>query len=358
MARFTNVAVPATTRGAREMARIPMTMALTAASVLRFVEAQGQPIDGLLAGVGLQRSRVADAKARIPFSQQVALLEAAAALFGDDCFGIRCGATFDPSRGGLYLYILVNSPNLGASVDNIRRYMYIHNEGTTVERQDEGDQVRLCYDILDPAASASVQQIGLAFSSFLCFARARTGLRLMPDDVQVVHPPHTNPCRARQLLGAPIHYGMSRNVIAFPASWMSLPLSGADVQLLSVLTEYADLVLAERRRHVDLVDQVQDWIIKQLPTGRLDAEAAARAFGMSARTLARRLAVNKTSFSQLVEDMRGQLARHYVADPSLSLTSIAFLLGYADPSSFSKAFKNRFGVPPQRYRAERGRVAA
>jgi AraC-like DNA-binding protein len=340
------------------MARVPMISTVTAAAVVRFIEERGGPADRIVADAGLARSRFADPKAQIPFVRHVALIEAAASHMGDELFGIRFGNTIDPSSGGLYLYILFNSPTLGASIDNIGRYMYIHNEGTAVETFEEGDLFGLRYHITDRRAVGSTQQIGVAFAAFLRFARVQTGLRLTPERVEVVHAPHKDPSEAQRLLGAPISYHMPRNAILFPRSWLDLPVGSADTNLLSILTDYGDQVLSERRRGLDIVDQVEDWIVKRLPTGRVDIESAARDFGMSGRTLSRRLADNKTTFSQLVEDLRAQLAQRYVGDPSLSLTSIAYLLGYADPTSFSKAFKNRYGSPPQRYRTERTGAAA
>lgn len=331
-----------------------MISAVTAAAAVRFIEEKGGPADQIIADAGLTRSRFADPKKQqIPFVRHVALIEAAASHMGDDCFGLRFGNSIKPSNGGLYLYILINSPTLGVSIDNIGRYMYIHNEGTAVDTFDEGDLFELHYHITDRRAAGSTQQIGVAFASFLQFARMQSGRRLTPERVEVMHAPHKDPSEAQRLLGAPIRYQMPRNAIVFPRAWLDLPVGTADTNLLSILTEYADRVLSERRRGLDLVDQVEDWIVKRLPTGRVDIESAARDFGMSGRTLSRRLADNKTSFSQLVEDLRAQLAQHYVGDPSLSLSSIAYLLGYADPTSFSKAFKNRYGSPPQRYRIER-----
>ena len=78
----------------------------------------------------------------------------------------------------------------------------------------------------------------------------------------------------------------------------------------------------------------------------------ARSLGMGPRTLQRRLAEQQVEFSQLVEDVRRALARQYVAGGEYSITEVALLLGYAEASSFSRAFRRWTGQSPQAYRQQ------
>jgi AraC-like DNA-binding protein len=72
---------------------------------------------------------------------------------------------------------------------------------------------------------------------------------------------------------------------------------------------------------------------------------------MSERTLVRRLAEHDTSFAQMVERLRHDLALKYLSDQDLSLTQIAFLLGYSNQSAFSTACRRWTGRPPRELRA-------
>ncbi len=86
-------------------------------------------------------------------------------------------------------------------------------------------------------------------------------------------------------------------------------------------------------------------------TGRLSLEETARAARMSIRTLQRRLQQAGISHATLADQARFEVARDLLATASeLSITEIAFELGYSDPGSFSRAFRRFAGVPPQDYR--------
>ncbi len=71
-----------------------------------------------------------------------------------------------------------------------------------------------------------------------------------------------------------------------------------------------------------------------------------RELHVSSRTLQRRLQEAGSSFQQVLEEARHQLARHYLANPVLELNEAAYLLGYEDANSFVRAFRTWEGVHP------------
>jgi AraC-like DNA-binding protein len=78
---------------------------------------------------------------------------------------------------------------------------------------------------------------------------------------------------------------------------------------------------------------------------------------MSHRTLARRLSVEGLTFSEIAEEMKQDLARHYLKDSDLPISQIAWLLGYREVSAFTHAYKRWTGMTPRQSRAQ-GRLAA
>jgi len=91
-------------------------------------------------------------------------------------------------------------------------------------------------------------------------------------------------------------------------------------------------------------------IRRQLPTGSCSIDSIAADMNVSRRTLQRRLKERDTSFQQLLQQVKANLARKYLEDKSLSIIEIAMLVGYGDPSSFSAAFKSWSGSTPSEYR--------
>jgi AraC-like DNA-binding protein len=129
-----------------------------------------------------------------------------------------------------------------------------------------------------------------------------------------------------------------------------LPAGNAELARSSdeVLVRYLARVQDAR-----ISSRVQQALLEALPDGTPSKPTVARRLGMSARNLQRHLASEGTSFSALLNEARITLARNYVDEGRLSVTEIAFVLGFADTSTFSRAFKRWTGVAPRQYAARR-----
>jgi AraC-like DNA-binding protein len=96
---------------------------------------------------------------------------------------------------------------------------------------------------------------------------------------------------------------------------------------------------------------VENAIVPLLPHGKVSAPEIAKRLGLSQRTAARRLASEGLTFSQVLASLRVELARRYLSDPDLSISRIAWLLGYQEVSAFTHAFKQWTGSTPRQMRA-------
>jgi AraC-like DNA-binding protein len=94
---------------------------------------------------------------------------------------------------------------------------------------------------------------------------------------------------------------------------------------------------------------VQKLLRTWLPAGQVTIERVAEHLQVSPRTLQRYLQTEDTSFQALLDDTRQALATRYLRDSSLNLTQLAALLGYADLSTFSRAFRRWNGISPQQW---------
>lgn len=121
------------------------------------------------------------------------------------------------------------------------------------------------------------------------------------------------------------------------------------------MTPALDRSLDEQQRGRSIAETVK-WIMKRsLTGGRPDVQAVAGELGMSDRTLQRRLADEGTSFKQLLLQARHEQAREYLADPSLDIKEVAFLVGYEDQNSFYRAFRHWEGETPANWRSDQRR---
>ena len=122
----------------------------------------------------------------------------------------------------------------------------------------------------------------------------------------------------------------------------------ANEDMARTMDEQAEQLIRSLHRS-DLVHRVNRQIAMRLPDGLPDQESIASDMAMSVRTLHRKLKEDDTSFQQLVQELRKSLAQQMLKDGQRSVSEVAFNLGYADHSAFSRAFKGWFGVTPHQF---------
>jgi AraC-like DNA-binding protein len=150
--------------------------------------------------------------------------------------------------------------------------------------------------------------------------------------------------------GCPVKFKAKRDAIIFRSSDLDLPFVSFNAALLEMLTPQLDQQLEQRKKKQSCADQV-NWVLKRLLGGpRPEIREVAKELGMSSRTLQRRITDEGTSYRQLLNDARRELARYYLREPSLGVSEIAYLLSYEDPSSFFRAFHEWEGKPPRGWR--------
>ena len=155
--------------------------------------------------------------------------------------------------------------------------------------------------------------------------------------------------------GCRVKFNTSRNVIFFRTADLDRLFITYDAELLATLGPQLEHKLAERKAGLTVAARV-NWILLRLLGGhRPELGEVAKELGVSTRTLQRRIAEEGTSFRQLVSDARRELAKQYLLDRSLELAEAACLLGYEDPNSFYRAFREWEGTTPSEWRdAQRG----
>jgi len=130
-----------------------------------------------------------------------------------------------------------------------------------------------------------------------------------------------------------------------------LPLIHADPHLNDLLLKYCEAALAGRRGDMSqLRTKVENAISSLLPHGRVLVEDVARRLGMSERTLARKLLDEGLNFTEILQQLRRDLAIRYLDDRKLHISKIAWLVGFHEVSAFTHAFKRWTGKTPREMR--------
>ena len=181
--------------------------------------------------------------------------------------------------------------------------------------------------------------------------RQLTGLHVRPLRVGLAHPRVISSAEVDAFFGVAIDFGAEADEIALSAGARDLPVVSADRYLNEALVSYWEAALAQRHGGRSPVRAaVENAILPLLPHGKARISKVAEALRVSSRTLARRLAAEDLSFAQVLDEMRADLAQRYLDDRSLSISHIAWLLGFQEPSAFTHAFKRWTGKAPSEHR--------
>lgn len=152
--------------------------------------------------------------------------------------------------------------------------------------------------------------------------------------------------------GCPIRMDAKCNRLTLHRSDLDRPFVTYNEELLEILTPVLDRSLNEQQSSRSITEMVK-WILKRsLTGGRPDIQVIAKELGMSDRTLQRRLTDENTSFKHVLTQARHEQALEYLADSSLDIKEIAFLIGYEDQNSFYRAFRLWEGETPTNWRTE------
>ena len=290
--------------------------------------------------------------ARIPFYQHAALLDLAAKATQNGCFGLDLAANEgDPRDNGLLAYTALSSKTLDEALKVVERYFHILNEAIDVHVKSSLQEVTIDYHLSEGGLATSRQAIEFGAANFVRTLRFLTNTRLRPSEVKFHHSRDHDIAKFERFFGCPVRFGTRHNSLTLSRRQLALPIATADKRLHGLLTGYCDGILASREdSSPDLRHRVEKIITKLLCRGEAETEPVAHELGMSVRTLARRLSDLGVSFAQILDELRHDLALRYLRDPNLSLSQIAFLLGYSELSAFSHAFRRWTKTTPGEWR--------
>ena len=176
---------------------------------------------------------------------------------------------------------------------------------------------------------------------------------LAPSVVRLVYSrsPSKNQRNYEKLLGCPVEFSRNRSPIILDRKSLGSPIGTADDRLLRILQSYCEQVLSQHKpAPSDLLARTRQTIVDLLPAGRAKAKIVASELGMNEPTMHRRLTDEGSNFTAVHDRLRRDLAEKYLRYETLSLQKIAFLLGYADQSAFSVAFRRWTGRSPKEFR--------
>ncbi|MGY8679122.1 AraC family transcriptional regulator [Bradyrhizobium sp. UFLA05-153] len=310
----------------------------------------GVKLEPLLSRVGLTIDEIDDPERRINAPNQIAFLEAAAKALNDDLLGFGLAEEFDLRDLGLLYYVMASSDTLGDALKRASRYSRITNEAVVLQYQEAREpKLRLVYSGIP--RHADLQQIEFCIVAVVRVSRALSGRKFVPKHVSISHIRPRGSAKFARALGKGVEFGSEVDEIDFPAGSAEWTLVNADARLNKILLKTCEESLTSRTRNAGRFrTTVENTISPLLPHGQAKASVVARKLGMSERTLVRRLAEDGVTFTEILQQLKATLAVRYLDEDGMSISRIAWLLGFEEVSSFSHACRRWTGKSPRELR--------
>lgn len=313
----------------------------------------GVDISELLVDAGLPENLFASDVGLIPLVDAVRLVLALLARCQDPALGFELGRQVRLRSYQVLGYVIFASPTVADAIDRLIRFEKLSgNLGRTDRQRIEGG-LRLSWHCpLTGEAGRFLTEA--AITGWVTFARQLVSEPAAPLRVCFRHACYAEPARYQKHFACPVDFTAGFDGVELADTVLALPLTHADPGLGQLMEREARQLLANYDSRTNLPAAVRREVYHLLAEGEPALEQVAIRLGMAERTLQQRLRQQGSSFKELVDGLRRTLAALYLQDKRLSLTDIALLLGFAEQSSFSRAFRRWFGQAPARYRQAGG----
>ena len=326
------------------------TFILPVAQALRL-----QGIDALeiIEGVGIDPAGVINPDRRISIDKMQALLRKCVEVTEDEAFGLVAAEQMQPQvLHGLGLAWLA-SDTVYDGLKRTVRFGKLMATAIDMRLEEAGELVHLTLGRTVEVENSvyADRDFGVGMITRMC--RLTLGEFLAPVRIEIERPVPDNPERWEYMLSCRVLFECETTRITWSKADIMEPLATGDPVLARINDEQTESYLNSFLDQ-SMSREVVGKIVEKLPDGPPSQRQIAEAMHVSNRTLQRKLREEGTSFVVLLQDTRLQLARKYLKHPSRSVVETAYLLGFSEPSTFSRAFKRWTGSAPAEYRDNPG----
>jgi AraC-like DNA-binding protein len=315
------------------------------------VRAHGGDPAALLARARISPAALRNPDAPIALDRLARLLDAAATVLGVPDFGIQLAAQQGFTGLGAIALIAQNANTAGEALRGVGRNLRYHTAGARLELVDDprAGCTEIRYDMnLGPGVPRR-QALELSYAVALGFVRLVTGTDPAGWRIDFTHTEGMSAARYLEAYGCPVQLGQRVDRLVLPTQVLDAPIRPENAELRIAAERCVANVM--RRYPLDVQQQVEALIERQLAGGRCGIDLVAGQMGLHTRTLQRRLDQQGSRFEEIIDRVRRERAAELLPHSVLPLSQVGQLLGYSEQSSFTRACHRWFGRTPEALRA-------
>jgi AraC-like DNA-binding protein len=324
-------------------------------ALVEVVERAGVKRDALMGAAGLELDRLEDIATGFTFSELVALEEKALDLTRDEGLGLRLAEQSSEAAFDVVAHLATHAPTLRDAVALCTQFQRLLMDGTAVTLTERAEAAVVRVEFPRSTLRADRMLAEFAIGGFVRMIRSFTVHDVVLRAVSFEHP---RPAHARAYTR--VFGGAER---------FSQPLTGVEIdrelldrrqlhhhpELHSVLhREAANKLERLSSGSESAADRIKQYLMSVPPKRMPDMDGVARALGISARSLRRRLADEGVSYKAIVQSVLETRAEQMLSDPNRSIQETANEMGFSDPSAFQRAFKRWKGMTPGQFKESKG----
>ena len=317
----------------------PSTLASWVLLISRTLRRYGLDADAIFRDVHISTRQLSEPTSRYPLAAVHRLWAVASQASTDPCFGLEVGRSWHVTTFHALGYVALASATLREALARVAQYCQVVTTGARLALVQQGRRAVLELSCApggesEPDFLQAAAQAGLAALATLC--REVRGAAVDPTRVLLVQRENGSRSRLEVFFRCPVRFDSPRDALVFAADDLDAPLETASTALVRVnekaVTRYLSAIESAR-----IEERVRAEVLAALPGGKVSQATVARRLHMSLRTLQRRLQGEGLTFRDVVDNARRQLARNYARDRSMTGEEIAYLLGFSEPRSLSRA---------------------
>jgi AraC-like DNA-binding protein len=323
---------------------------------LGFLGRRGLGAETICRAAQIDPDSVSEPNSRVPASAIERLWAAAEKLTGDPDLGLHTAETYNPGALGIVGYVILSCASAEEALVRLARYAPLLNDGLSVSVSiKRGPGTTSCLfgaaEGVDSFLRRSPRQAieALAAGTVLTLERLATRPPV-PLAVTFQHSAPPSVAEHTRLLGSVVRFDQAENAVVYPTSALATGMLSADPSLLEVFEDDARRRLEQLKSYGAVSGRVQAIVGARLKGEVPSLATVASELAMSERSVQRSLSEESTSYREIVDEVRKNLALSHLSKPGRSAADVAFLLGFSEPSAFTRAFRRWTGSSPSQFK--------
>jgi AraC-like DNA-binding protein len=300
----------------------------------------------VLGVVGLGEEALSSADNLLPFAAAVAALNQGVRATRCPHLGLLSGALWRLDDFGLIGRIMRHSATVGDALEAFAVHQRLHSKGAAVYFRRHRSSADIGYVVHHPQVDLAAPLFDTAAAVGASFLRELLGPAWRPGEVFLPRRAPADPAPWRRMFGCPVRFSSSECALRFPARDLDMPVPGADPARREAAEEELARLLDD-----DLVALLYRAVRVLLLEGAVTGKRLAEHMAMHRRTLDRRLQRRGSSVQAIFDDVRYEVARQLLRETTQPVTEVAHAAGFADATSFIRAFRGWAGTSPGLWRA-------